>query len=416
MSESQETNIWKVPGYTPTMVAIAAAFGAWSILLPVVPLAVIDSGGSATLAGGSTGIFMAFTVATQIMSPWLLRRWGYRRVMALSAFTLGVPAFGHLLGTDAWIVLLFSAMRGVGFGALTVSESALIAELSPVRLLGKATGMIGVFTGLGQMIFLPLGLFMADSLGYASTYIAAGFIGFLGFGMCLRIPKIKVTLAEDNDEEANIIRVPTWKLVAVPALALTTFSMSYGAISSFLSPAMQELDAAKGASLAGIMLSIVGGAAMIFRYFAGMVADRTGVPGSLYIPSQIMAIIGVGTISLTLFMESSIWWLVLGAVLFGGAFGIAQNEALLSMFDRLPRERVSEASAIWNIFYDSGTGLGSTLLGALVAGYGYDGAFGAGVAILVAGLVLTTADFILGRTRISETNDIRARLRRMRKV
>lgn len=416
MSESQETNIWKVPGYTPTMVAIAAAFGAWSILLPVVPLAVIDSGGSATLAGGSTGIFMAFTVATQIMSPWLLRRWGYRRVMALSAFTLGVPAFGHLLGTDAWIVLLFSAMRGVGFGALTVSESALIAELSPVRLLGKATGMIGVFTGLGQMIFLPLGLFMADSLGYASTYITAGLIGFLGFAMCLRIPKIKVTLAEDNDEEVNIIRVPTWKLVLVPALALTTFSMSYGAISSFLSPAMQELDAAKGASMAGVMLSIVGGAAMIFRYFAGVVADRTGAPGSLYIPSQIMAIIGVGTISLTLFMESSIWWLVLGAVLFGGAFGIAQNEALLSMFDRLPRERVSEASAIWNIFYDSGTGLGSTLLGAMVAGYGYDGAFGAGVAILIAGLLLTTADFILGRTRISETNDIRTRLRRMRKV
>ena len=27
MSESQETNIWKVPGYTPTMVAIAAACG-----------------------------------------------------------------------------------------------------------------------------------------------------------------------------------------------------------------------------------------------------------------------------------------------------------------------------------------------------------------------------------------------------
>lgn len=33
MSNTQETNIWKVPGYTATMLAIAAAFGAWSILL-----------------------------------------------------------------------------------------------------------------------------------------------------------------------------------------------------------------------------------------------------------------------------------------------------------------------------------------------------------------------------------------------
>ncbi len=55
-------------------------------------------------------------------------------------------------------------------------------------------------------------------------------------------------------------------------------------------------------------------------------------------------------------------------------------------------------------------------MGALVAGYGYAGAFGAGVVILVAGVVMTLADFVLGRTRVSETNDIRTRLRRMRKV
>lgn len=407
--------MWAIPGYRPTMVAVAAAFGAWSILLPVIPLAVIDSGGSATLAGATTGIFMAATVVTQIFSPWLLRMWGYRRVMALAAMTLGVPAFGHLLGTDAWVALTFSALRGVGFGALTVAQSALIAELVPPRFLGKATGMIGVFTGVGQMLFLPLGLAMAETIGFASTYITAGIIGFIGFAMCLRIPKIKVNL-EASEDEANVIRVPTWKLVAVPALALTTVSMSYGAVSSFLPPAVRELDAETGAILAGIMLSIVGGAAMIFRYFAGMVADRTGLPGGLYIPGQILGIVGVALIALALHQQWSVWWIVVGAFAFGGAFGIAQNEALLSMFDRLPRERVSEASAIWNIFYDSGTGFGSTLLGAMVAGYGYAGAFGAGAAVLLAGLVMTVADFLLGRTRVSETNDIRTRLRRMRRI
>lgn len=101
MSNTQETNIWKVPGYTATMLAIAAAFGAWSILLPVVPLAVIDSGGSATLAGSSTGIFMAFTVLTQIISPWLLRRWGYRRVMALSALP-----WAYLPLATSWVPML----------------------------------------------------------------------------------------------------------------------------------------------------------------------------------------------------------------------------------------------------------------------------------------------------------------------
>lgn len=110
------------------MAAIAAAFGAWSLLLPLLPLAVLDNGGSAGLAGATTGIFMAATVLTQIVTPRLLRTFGYRPVMAGAAFMLGVPALGHLLGTEPWLVLLFCALRGVGFGALTVAESALIAE------------------------------------------------------------------------------------------------------------------------------------------------------------------------------------------------------------------------------------------------------------------------------------------------
>src|SRR5699024_8523268 len=129
----EKVSLWKVPGFAPTMVAVAAAFGAWSILLPVVPTQVIEEGGSATLAGASTGIFMAATVLTQIFTPWMLRKFGYRRLMAVSAFMVGVPALGHLWGTDAWVVLLFSALRGTGAGALTVAAAGLVAELITMK-------------------------------------------------------------------------------------------------------------------------------------------------------------------------------------------------------------------------------------------------------------------------------------------
>ena len=77
MPESMPTSIWKVPGFTSTMVAIASAYGAFSLLLPLLPLAVLDAGGSATLAGGATGAFMAATVAIQIFTPKLIRKYGY---------------------------------------------------------------------------------------------------------------------------------------------------------------------------------------------------------------------------------------------------------------------------------------------------------------------------------------------------
>lgn len=407
-------NVWKVPGYTETMVAIAAAFGAWSILLPVVPLAVLDAGGSASLAGGTTGLFMAATVITQFLTPRMLRSFGYRPVMMAASFMLGVPAFGHLLGEEAWVTLTFSALRGIGFGALTVAQSALVAELAPVGLRGKATGMIGVFVGLAQTLFLPLGLAMSDWWGYSSVYIAAAAIGLLAVAMCIRLPRIKAQRVQPG--VTALPQVPTWKLVAVPALALTTVSISYGAISAFLSPAVREIDPRTGATLGGILLSLVGAASLVCRYLAGVFADRVGMAGRLYIPAQIAAFAAVALIALVLHQQWSVWWIVLGVVIFGGAFGIAQNEALLSMFERLPRERVSEASAIWNVFFDSGTGIGSTVLGAMVVAVTYSGAFGVGAVILLLGVAMSCADFMLGRSRVSEVDDIKTRLRRMRKV
>lgn len=103
----------------------------------------------------------------------------------------------------------------------------------------------------------------------------------------------------------------------------------------------------------------------------------------------------------------------LGAVLFGGGFGMVQNEALLSMFFRLPRSRVSEASAVWNISYDAGTGLGSFLLGMVAAVFAYQGAFAAGAVVIAVGIVLTVADRVVGNHRLTEYNNTRARLRQI---
>ena len=80
------TSVWRARGMLAVLVAVAAAFGAWSLLLPVVPTAVLDAGGAESLAGLSTGVFMLFTVITQIFTPWLLRKFGFRVVMVVSAF------------------------------------------------------------------------------------------------------------------------------------------------------------------------------------------------------------------------------------------------------------------------------------------------------------------------------------------
>lgn len=408
-------SMWKSPGFIATLIAVGSTFGAFSILLPVVPLAVIDAGGSDALAGATTAIFMAATVLTQYFTPQAIRAVGYRPVMVASAFMLGVPALGHLLGMTVVPALLFSALRGVGFGAITVAQAALIAEIVPLRFLGKASGMLGVCVGLSQMVFLPIGLAVADNVSFTVVYIIAAVIGVSGAALCVLIPPVRPNPVTDNQEESEGFnqRVATWKLITVPAIAISTVAMGFGAVSSFLPAAIRDLDPNTGAFIAGIVLSVVGGAQMIFRFLSGVVADRRGEAGATMRPAQILSALGLVAIAVIIIFEWPSWLLLFAALAFGGGFGAIQNEALLAMFNRLPRSKVSEASALWNMSYDTGTGMGSFVLGIVAARAAYQDAFIVGAGLVVVGLMISYADAVMGRHRIAEYGNTRAQLRQV---
>lgn len=403
------TSPWQARGLKPALVAVAAAFGAWALLLPVVPTAVLDAGGSETLAGASTGLFMLSTVLTQLFMPQLLRRFGYRTVIAVSSLLLGLPALGFIIGMDAPVVIAVSLVRGIGFGALSVAEAAIIAELVPTRLLGRTTGIFGACVGAAQMTSLPLGLWLSGQIGYSLVYVLATAIGLIGLVVCLLIPTIPPHVPDEG--ELSAVHVPTWRLVAVPMIALTFVTTAYGAVTNFLPVSVRILDPAAGAAFAGVLLSVMNFAAMVARYFAGMVFDRRGLPGTVMIPFQVAAAAGILLISGVLLADVSVWWLVPAAILYGAGFGAVQNESLTQLFYRLPRSKVSEASAMWNIAFDSGTGIGSLVYGMLLGYMTVGPMYAVAGSVILIGVLVTMTDRTLGRHRVVEVNNLAVRLR-----
>ncbi|WP_336296538.1 MFS transporter [Corynebacterium pygosceleis] len=410
-------NMWSSPALKTTLIAVAFAFASWSLMLPVVPLAVISSGGSDSLAGSVTGVFMAGTVLTQMFTPRALRRFGYIPVMVVSAFLLCVPSALYVFSVDAVPVLTISAIRGVGFGALTVAQSALMAELVARRFLGKASGALGLVVGLLQMLFLPTGLYLAETIGFTAVYIISSVIGVGATALCWSLPRLSPEKRESLRGTGSVTEtgysVATWKLITVPALAIATIAMGYGAISSFLPAAVKDLDPASGAVVGGLVLAVVGGSQMLSRYGAGIIADRRGEAGRLVVPSLVSGVAGLALATLVLALGLNPWLLLISALLFGAGFGAVQNEALLMMFARLPRSKVTEASAMWNIAFDSGTGLGSVVLGVVAARAAYSGSFGTAAGLVLLGLAVVLADRTMGRHRIAEHNNTRATLRRV---
>lgn len=427
----QLDSMWKAPGLIPTLIAVMAAFGGWSLLMPVIPQAIIDAGGGTSLAGAYTGVFMAATVLTQTQTPRLCRALGYGPTMLVSGLFLGVPTILHIFGTGAALVLAVAVLRGMGFGALTVAESALIAELVPMKFLGKASGVLGFAVGLSELLFLPLGLIIADKIGsYAPVYILGAVISLVGSLMALWIPRIKAAPKQGKGgkesvgqplpgsaatQPSPVEHVATWKLVAVPAAAICTIAMGFGGISAFLAPAARGINPVSGAVVAGLALSVLGGAQMVLRYFAGIYADKHSEAGRLLIPALVSGLVGLLMMSGVVFLGLSPWLLLVAAVFYGAGFGIVQNEALLLMFARLPRDRTAEASAFWNMSFDSGTGIGSFVLGAVAATAlnPYPAVFACAAGLLAIGLIGAALDRVIGRHRVAEYQNTRATLRRL---
>jgi predicted MFS family arabinose efflux permease len=84
-------------------------------------------------------------------------------------------------------------------------------------------------------------------------------------------------------------------------------------------------------------------------------------------------------------------------VLVGAGFGVAQNASLTMMFDAVPPSGYDTASALWNLAYDGGLGLGGVAFGVLAAQTGYPVTFAATAALMLVALVPVYRGSLTGR-------------------
>lgn len=338
----------------------AAAFGGFSLLLPVVPWAVANEGGSDTLAGSVTAVFMFTTVLTQIAMPRLLRRFGHRATLAAGCLFLGPPSLLFLVSMDPVAALGISGVRGIGFGMITVAAAALVGELTPARLLGRATGMLGIWIAASQMIGLPTGLALAERFSTTPVFVLGAIVSSAGLIAAVRLPRLKPRTGRPA------ARLPLTVLL-LPTVAVGAGAIAYGGLTSLLAIAVADLPVAAA-------LAVLSGSSLIGRYCAGAIADRAGA-GKILPVGLGLAAVAMVPFALVADGRAGAVALLGAAACFGFGFGIVQNEALLIAFRRAGSEHIGSASAAWNIGFDAGTGAGSFALGAIAASAGYPAAF-----------------------------------------
>lgn len=352
-------------------------FGGYAVLLPVVPLWV--SGAGEFAAGATTGVLMLTTILTQLAVPWLVARVGYRAALGAGLVLLGAPTPLLALSADLGPVLAVSAVRGIGFGLLTVVGSALVAELVVPAEHGRAGARYGLAVGVPQLALLPGGVAVVDAVGFTGVFVAAGIAPLLG---ALTVPLLRVPRPGSAPEGVPLPPAggPGEPLggrpaAVAPLAAMLTCSVAQGGLITFL-----PLTAPGSALLVAGALFVTAAGALVGRSVAGRLVDRYGMGGRLLLPGVLLAAAGMGTEIVGLGGGPLV---VVGAAIVGVGFGLVQNDALTTLFAASGPKRYGAASAAWNIAYDAGTGSGAVGLGAVAEPFGFRAAFGLSALVLV---------------------------------
>lgn len=375
----------KGQGFALLILATAVGLCGFAAVLPLVPLWAIRGGTGEFGAGATTAVFMSTTVLTQLTMPWLLdRAGGYKWAFPVGSLIMGVPTPLFALTTDLTVLLGISAVRGVGFGMVTVAGTALAARLVLKEQVGRATGYHGLAVGLPQIVILPGGVALALNIGFGTAFWLTGICGViaavLSSGILFADGGRNRALLSGTDTAPGTSSgprgLPLLMALAAPLVLMLAVSSSAGAIVTFLAIPLEETAWLVSALLAGYALLLVVG-----RWSAGMLFDRYGRT-TLLLPASIAAAVGMGLIASGLWLHDGATpgWevavpVLIGSCLFGLGFGAVQNETVTMMLNRAGPTGHGRASAVWNIGYDGGLGVGAVFLGLIIQLLGYGPAF-----------------------------------------
>lgn len=371
--------------FTPRFAALwffqfATFFSAFQ-LLPVIPLRIVELGGSKAAAGS---FLFVYTLASAFAAPMMgaiADRIGRKRMLvtASSLFVL----FSLLYAVVPWlpVVLLIGVVHGSVWSAILSAAGAIMTEYIPPARRTEGLAYWGLAPTAAMAVAPAMGLFV---------------YGFGWFWLCIELAGIAAFTAtwasrfptrEAAGEEQSLPRVAElwdWHVVKV-TLSMTVTAFGYGGITSYVAILSRE----RGIAPESLFFIVFAISTVLVRIFTSRLGDRFG-PRVLLYPAFVLLPIALAILAIT----TTRWEMILSASLFGVGMGgcwPAFMTLIVGATDERSRARTF-GSVIWA--FDTGIGIGSLAIGAIGQRFGLGTAFG-----IAAGLSCFSIPIFLATSR-----------------
>ena len=345
-----------------------AFFSSFQLLLPTLPIYIVQIGGSQAEIGLLIGVF---TVSAVALRPFIGRdvdKRGRRRYMLLGAFIFFASGVLYNFVTDVPALLLLRLFHGAGIAAYTTAAAALVADLAPRGRMGEAMGYYGMFPNVAMAVAPALGIPLVNNFSFTVLFIASAVTALMAILLTAPI--------SETDDGSSEVRPPSAlfsQKALFPSFLVFCLTLTYGAIVSFLPIYAKQSDIMDNPGLFFTVYAIV---LIAVRSIAGRLSDVYGRQ-AVIIPG--LVIISVAMVLLS--VSSSITMLLLVAALYGAGFGTVHPALMAFLVDKVGQTQRGAAMGTFTAAFDLGIGLGSILWGVVLQMSGF------GLMFFVAGLM-----------------------------
>ena len=307
-----------------------------------------------------------------VISGPLADRFGSRPFAVIGMVLLGVGlALASVAQNLIEVYAAYSLGVGLGLGCAYVPVIGAVQRWF-VRRRGFASGLAVAGIGLGTLVMPPLASLLIGALGWRGAYLVLGAVALLlGGGMALLIendPRGR-GLNPDGDEQARqtvqaggaSVRdaIRSGRFISLYAACLIC---SFGVFVPFVHLVPFARDHGIAASMAALLLGMIGIGSTAGRFFLGTIADRMGRERSL-----LMMFVGMAASFSIWALSANVWSLAVFAFVYGAFYGgwVAVLPAVV--MDYFGGRNVS---GIIGVLYTSAAV--GTLIGPSAAGFAFD--------------------------------------------
>ena len=327
--------------------------------------------------------FFAVAALATILGGKLLESWTRRQGQLTSGILVALGGFGLAFGVQRWEVLIVvMAVLGLANAACQGTANQTVATVLPAHRRGLGFGIKQsavpaaiMFGGLA----VPT---MTAVFGWRSTFLVTGCAGLVVIVRALLQPRAALPRAPRGGFAGGAVDRAPWAPLLLCGVAITFASAAANFLGAYL--ASWAFDVGLSVGQAGLLMAAGSGSSILIRIIAGHRADRR-YGGNLAVVAAQMA---AGAVCLALIGLAVPWVLIVFGFL---AFGLGWSWPGLFLYAvaRVGRDAPTRATSVVQAGAFTGGALGPVLLGLVVSGVGFQGAWWAAAGSFVMAATLT---------------------------